>query len=185
MTTLAGRRSRLAAVTVVVAVGALLGVSTPRAHAGPGQAEYEARVRDLTFRWRALDNSERVEQGSDQTTVTLSDEVLFEFARADLKPEAASRLDALAAELSDLGPRTVTVTGHTDSHGDTAYNQDLSERRAEAVRGALADRLGGGFTFEASGKGETEPVAPNENQDGSDSPEGRALNRRVEITYSS
>jgi outer membrane protein OmpA-like peptidoglycan-associated protein len=179
------RRSRLAVVAVVVAVAALLGVSIPGAHAGPRQTDDEGRVRDLTYRWRALDNSERVEQGGEETTVTLSDEVLFEFDRADLKPEAAARLDDLAAELSDLGPRTVTVTGHTDGRGDPAYNQDLSERRAESVRSALADRLGGGFTFEASGKGETEPVAPNENEDGSDNPEGRALNRRVDITYPS
>jgi OmpA-OmpF porin, OOP family len=164
----------VAAVAVVVATGT-----------GPRQADGEVRVRDLIYRWHALDGSERVEQGGEETTVTLSEEVLFEFDRADLKPAAASRLDALAGGLGDLGPRTVTITGHTDSRGDPAYNQDLSERRAAAVRSALADRLGGDFTFEASGKGETEPVAPNENEDGSDNPEGRALNRRVEITYPS
>jgi outer membrane protein OmpA-like peptidoglycan-associated protein len=77
----------------------------------------------------------------------------------------------------------VTITGHTDNRGDPAYNQDLSERRAESVHQALAGRLGGDFAFQASGKGEDEPVAPNENDDGSDNPGGRALNRRVEITY--
>jgi outer membrane protein OmpA-like peptidoglycan-associated protein len=185
MTMTGARRSRLAAVAVAVAVGAALGVGIRGAHAGPRQATDEARVRDLTFRWRALDDSERVEQDSDATTVALSDEVLFEFDRADLKPEAASRLDDLAAQLSDLGAPTVSITGHTDNRGDAAYNQDLSERRAESVRSALADRLGGEFDLKASGKGETEPVAPNENQDGSDNPEGRALNRRVEIAYPS
>jgi outer membrane protein OmpA-like peptidoglycan-associated protein len=43
--------------------------------------------------------------------------------------------------------------------------------------------LGSGFSFDVSGKGESEPVAPNENDDGSDNPDGRALNRRVEIRY--
>jgi outer membrane protein OmpA-like peptidoglycan-associated protein len=179
-------RSRTALVAVAVTVaGALLGADAPAAQASLSQAEGEIRVRDLIYRWRSVDNSERVEQGAEETTVTLSDEVLFEFDQADLKPAAASRLDDLAAELGDLGPRTVTVTGHTDSRGDPSYNQGLSERRAASVRSALADRVGAEFTFEAGGKGETEPVAPNEHQDGSDNPEGRALNRRVEITYPS
>lgn len=143
----------------------------------------EDRVRQLIYRSRALDGSERVAQSGEQTTVTFSDEVLFEFDRADLKPQAQSRLDELAAELNELGPRTVAITGHTDSRGETAYNQDLSERRAESVRSALADRLSGDSSFDVIGKGETEPIAPNENEDGSDNPEGRALNRRVEVTY--
>jgi outer membrane protein OmpA-like peptidoglycan-associated protein len=181
------RRSRVAALAVAVAVatGVPSGLGVAEAHAGPRQADGEVRVRDLIYRWHALDGSERVEQGGEETTVTLSDEVLFEFDRADLKPAAAARLDALADALGDLGPRTVTITGHTDSRGEPAYNKDLSERRAASVRSALVDRLGGDFTFEASGKGETEPVAPNENEDGSDNPEGRALNRRVELTYPS
>ena len=61
----------------------------------------------------------------------------------------------------------------------------LSVRRAEAVHAALADRLGSDFTFEVDGFGETQPVAPNTHDDGSDNPEGRALNRRVEITFPS
>jgi outer membrane protein OmpA-like peptidoglycan-associated protein len=77
----------------------------------------------------------------------------------------------------------VTVTGHSDGRGDPAYNLDLSQRRAEAVRAALAEQLGAGFAFEVAGRGEDEPVAPNENADGSDNPEGRALNRRVVIRY--
>lgn len=49
----------------------------------------------------------------------------------------------------------------------------------------LGQALGGGFAFEVGGFGSAEPVAPNDNDDGSDNPEGRALNRRVEITYPS
>jgi outer membrane protein OmpA-like peptidoglycan-associated protein len=176
------RTSIMAAVIgAAVAVGAVLadGTSATAQDAASGQA----RVRDLIYRWRALDNSERVEQSGEQTTITLSDEVLFEFDRADLKPQAQSRLDDVADTLADLGGRTVTITGHTDNKGDTSYNQDLSERRAQAVRDALANRLGSGFSFDVSGKGESEPVAPNENDDGSDNPDGRALNRRVEIRY--
>jgi outer membrane protein OmpA-like peptidoglycan-associated protein len=185
---LRSRRTLVAVVAAVVVAGALLGASIPGAQAGlasPRQDGGEPRVRDLIYRWRDLDDAERVEQGAEETTVTLSDEVLFEFDRADLRPAAATRLDELAGALRELGPRTVTIVGHTDNRGEPAYNQNLSQRRAESVRTALADRLGSEFTFEASGKGETEPTAPNENEDGSDNPEGRALNRRVEITYPS
>jgi OOP family OmpA-OmpF porin len=145
--------------------------------------DLEFQVRDLSFTWRALDDSERVEETPEETTVTLAADVLFEYDRADLTPAAQDRLAGVADELADAGPRTVAIDGHTDNHGDPAYNQDLSERRAEAVRAWLADRLGGDFTFEVAGHGETRPVAPNEHEDGSDNPEGRALNRRVEIRY--
>jgi outer membrane protein OmpA-like peptidoglycan-associated protein len=181
-------RRTLIAMAAVVVAGALLGASIPGAQASPASPRQdggEPRVRDLIYRWRDLDNSERVEQGAEQTTVTLADEVLFEFDRADLRPAAATQLDELAGALRELGPRTVTIVGHTDNRGEPAYNQDLSERRAESVRAALAERLGDEFTFEVSGAGETRPVAANENEDGSDNPEGRALNRRVEVTYAS
>jgi outer membrane protein OmpA-like peptidoglycan-associated protein len=145
--------------------------------------DFEPRVRDLTYRSRALDNSERVEETGEDATVTFAADVLFEFDQASLAPSAAPRLDRVADELSDLGPRTVTISGHSDSMGDPAYNQDLSERRAVAVRAALAERLGADFSFEVTGHGETQPVAANENDDGSDNPEGRALNRRVEIEF--
>jgi outer membrane protein OmpA-like peptidoglycan-associated protein len=149
----------------------------------PRVRDLKFRVRDLTYRTNTLDNSERVETTPEKTSVALSADVLFAFDKADLTPAAGDKLDALADQLTDLGERKITIGGHTDSKGDDAYNQDLSERRAEAVHAALADRLGDGFTFEVHGYGETKPVAPNQHDDGSDDPEGRALNRRVEISY--
>jgi outer membrane protein OmpA-like peptidoglycan-associated protein len=75
------------------------------------------------------------------------------------------------------------VTGHTDATGEDAYNLDLSRRRAEAVAAWLRARPElGGWTFTVAGKGEAAPVAPNSRPDGSDDPEGRARNRRVEVT---
>jgi OOP family OmpA-OmpF porin len=186
-------------VAVVVAVGAVATAATTGAAATVSQDDPEERVRELehrsrelefrsrelTFRSRALDNSERVEEEPEQTSITLAADVLFEYDRADLTAAANTRLDEMADQLSDLGPRQITIGGHTDSNGDPAYNQDLSERRAEAVQAALESRLGNGFSFEVSGYGETEPVAPNENDDGSDNPAGRALNRRVVISFRS
>jgi outer membrane protein OmpA-like peptidoglycan-associated protein len=147
--------------------------------------DLEFRVRDLTYRNNALDNSERVEEAPERTSIILAADVLFEYNEADLTAAANGRLDDLADQLSDLGGREVTIGGHTDSDGEDADNQDLSVRRAEAVHTALADRLGSDFTFQVDGFGESQPVAPNQHEDGSDNPEGRALNRRVEITYPS
>ena len=107
--------------------------------------------------------------------------VLFEYGDATLAPDAITVLQGLAPKLE--GAKALEITGHTDARGDEAYNLDLSLRRAEAVRGwliansALTDE-----TVTARGLGETEPAAANQTDDGSDDPEGRALNRRVELT---
>jgi len=185
-----GTARRVAVVVVAMAAAATL---TPGGAAAattaqeppvePRVRQLEYRSRELVFSSRALDGSERVVEGAGEKTVTLAADVLFAFDRADLAPEALARLDELAAELDDLGPRTVTVTGYTDGRGEPAYNLDLSQRRAESVRTALAERVGGGFTFEVEGRGESDPVAPNEKPDGSDNPEGRAVNRRVVIQF--
>jgi outer membrane protein OmpA-like peptidoglycan-associated protein len=66
--------------------------------------------------------------------------------------------------------------------GTDDYDQRLSERRAAAVRAFLSDHLDG-VRMTMEGFGATQPVAPNETEDGDDNPEGRALNRRVEISY--
>jgi outer membrane protein OmpA-like peptidoglycan-associated protein len=180
-----GRRMTAGVVVAAVAVATAGGGAWARtAQEGePRVRELHFRVRDLTYRTNSLDNSERVEETPEQISVTLAADVLFEYGKADLTAAANAKLDDLAGQLSDLGPREVTIEGHTDSDGDDAANQDLSERRAAAVEAALGDRVDSDFTFSVSGKGETEPVAPNEHDDGADNPDGRALNRRVEITF--
>jgi outer membrane protein OmpA-like peptidoglycan-associated protein len=149
------------------------------------ESDLEPRIVDLTYRSTSFGGATTKEETPEEVRISLAADVLFEFDRADLTPAAETRLEELAGELDELGPRTVTIAGHTDNHGEPPYNQDLSERRAEAVRSALASHLGDGFTFEVAGHGESQPVAPNEHEDGSDNPEGRALNRRVEITFPS
>jgi outer membrane protein OmpA-like peptidoglycan-associated protein len=188
-------RARLRRSAAVAALGSLVSVvmlggvdgaaATPRGDGDNRVRDLEFRVRDLSYRSNALDNSERVETTPDKTSVALSADVLFDYNKADLTSAANGKLDALADQLDELGPRRVTVAGHTDSDGDDAANQDLSERRAEAVRSALASRLDDGFTFEVQGYGETKPVAPNQTPDGADNPAGRALNRRVEVAFAS
>jgi outer membrane protein OmpA-like peptidoglycan-associated protein len=75
----------------------------------------------------------------------------------------------------------VEISGHTDSKGNTIYNQKLSEERAQAVVTRLTENGISADHMKAKGYGKTMPVAPNKNANGSDDPEGRQLNRRVEL----
>ena len=114
------------------------------------------------------------------TVITLEDGILFDFGKSDIRPDAAQTLSTLATVLNNAKVPTAHIYGHTDSVSDEAFNQKLSEDRANAVKNDLS-KNGVSATLDATGYGETKPVAPNENPDGSDNPAGRALNRRVEI----
>ena len=114
------------------------------------------------------------------TVITLEDSVLFDFGSSDLRSEASTTLTNLATVIKDSNAPKVQVQGHTDSVSDDASNQTLSEQRAKAVTEALTSN-GVTASIESVGYGETKPVAPNENSDGSDNPAGRRLNRRVEV----
>ena len=114
------------------------------------------------------------------TLITLEDGVLFDFGKSDIRADAAQTLGKLATVLTNAKVPAAHVYGHTDSVSDEAFNQQLSEARANAVSGELK-KDGVTATMDATGYGESKPVAPNENADGSDNPAGRALNRRVEI----
>jgi outer membrane protein OmpA-like peptidoglycan-associated protein len=112
--------------------------------------------------------------------VRLPSKVLFEFNSDQLRPGADTEISAAIAGATPAD--TTQVVGHTDSKGSDAYNLDLSQRRAEAVRRAilrLRPELAGHVT--ASGRGEREPVEPND-VGGQDNPAGRAANRRVEVS---
>ena len=89
--------------------------------------------------------------------VTLSTDVLFDFAKADLKPEGKQKLDELAGRISDANLEAIVATGHADRIGKEDSNQKLSEARAQSVK----DYLGGKVAtqnIEVAGKGEAEPV---------------------------
>ena len=114
------------------------------------------------------------------TVITLEDSVLFDFGSSELRGQASTTLTNLATVIKDSKAPKVQVQGHTDSVSDDASNQTLSEQRAKAVTEALTSN-GVTASIESVGYGETKPVAPNENPDGSDNPAGRRLNRRVEV----
>jgi outer membrane protein OmpA-like peptidoglycan-associated protein len=106
--------------------------------------------------------------------LTLGD-VLFNTGKADLNPGAARKLDQLAQFLNDHPERRVEIDGFTDSVGPDDYNLDLSQRRADAVKGALVSRAIDASRITTQGYGKAYPVANNTDSG------GRQLNRRVEV----
>lgn len=112
------------------------------------------------------------------TLIRLNSEVLFDFDKATLRPGADKIMDQLAGALKGVTSK-IRIEGHTDAKGEDAYNQDLSERRSQAVVAALKQRSVSGVLV-AAGFGEARPIAPN-TKNGKDYPAGRQLNRRVEI----
>lgn len=116
-----------------------------------------------------------VRQG-DNITLNMPGGVTFGFDEANVQPQFYPVLDNVAATLQQYNQTIIEVAGHTDSVGSDSYNQQLSQRRAEAVasylnsRGIMRDRM---ITV---GAGESRPIASN------DTEQGRAANRRVEVT---
>jgi outer membrane protein OmpA-like peptidoglycan-associated protein len=112
---------------------------------------------------------------ADGIIVTMKDKILFDIDSTALKPAAMGSLDKLATVLTKYPKTTITVAGHTDNTGRPDYNLKLSERRANAVKFALADRGVSADRVTAMGFGADNPVAPNT------TPDGRTENRRVEL----
>jgi outer membrane protein OmpA-like peptidoglycan-associated protein len=117
-----------------------------------------------------------------EVKIYLPADVLFDFAKSDLRPEAGPVLERVAAVLRSDPTAVATIDGHTDGKGGDQYNQVLSEHRAQSVRLWLIAH-GVSSSMTARGFGKTRPVAPNTLPNGADNPEGRQKNRRVEITF--
>jgi OOP family OmpA-OmpF porin len=109
------------------------------------------------------------------TKVTLNADTFFDFDKSTIKPEGRQVLDQVADTVQSIDLETLIATGHTDSIGAEAYNQKLSERRANAVKAYLVNKGVPADRIYTEGKGEAQPVASNKTR------EGRAQNRRVEI----
>ena len=132
----------------------------------------EARTAAAT---EALAKLAAVKEESRGLVITLSGSVLFRSDESKLMAGAQTRLGQVTDALLATKERRLLVEGHTDSQGTEAYNVDLSQRRADAVRQFLIQQGYDSGSIQAVGIGETRPVAENETA------EGRANNRRVEI----
>jgi len=107
--------------------------------------------------------------------------ILFDYGKYDLRRDALIEIEKLYQLMKDNPSLYVEIIGHTDSWGSKKFNKRLSEKRARAVVEYLVSKGISPERFVARGMGEEQPIAINENTDGSDNPEGRQLNRRVEI----
>jgi outer membrane protein OmpA-like peptidoglycan-associated protein len=147
----------------------------------------ELDKKNLELKQRELDLERarqefEAQQSGRSLSMNLSGDVLFDYDKAALKPEAEQALKKVAVVLSQFPESKVTVEGYTDSKGTKAANMQLSRERAQAVKDWLVKNGGVLATnISTKGLGEQYPVAPNTNKDGTDNPLGRALNRRVSI----
>ncbi len=113
--------------------------------------------------------------------LTLCADTLFEFDKATLSQDAEATLRLVGPKIVELGEHPVRIEGHTDGKGTDEYNQNLSERRAERVKNWLMSNHYIPVASNIEGFGKKRPIAPNVKPDGSDDPNGRQKNRRVEI----
>lgn len=147
----------------------------------------QTKVLDLVFRIEDLGGKVQdlqVKETGQEIRIELAADVLFDFDKADILPKAQAALKQAAGLIRDKAKGAVRIEGHTDSKGSDPYNQKLSERRAQAVKTWFTDKEGlRNAEFSIQGFGAKKPVAPNKKPDGSDDPEGRQKNRRVEIIF--
>ncbi|MFG1942114.1 OmpA family protein [Nonomuraea sp. NPDC048826] len=141
-------------------------------------------VEDIIGEVESLDGSESESQQGDEVTVALTSDVLFALDKWRLTAKARQRLRQVAGQINAEGAGgEVRIEGHTDDQGADAYNDTLSQRRADAVRQVMEGLLTlPGVTLRARGFGESRPKVPNL-AEGKPLPGNRARNRRVEIVY--
>ena len=114
--------------------------------------------------------------------IDLPGDILFDFDKWDIRSDAEETLKRVGGIIKTYHSPKVVISGHTDSKGAKDYNQQLSLKRAESVKTWLVKNAGIDTKIVTTeGLGDTKPVASNTKPDGSDNPEGRQKNRRVEI----
>ena len=141
--------------------------------------DHNGRVLDIVAHVLSME----VKESPKQVVIELPADILFDFDKSDIRPSAEAALKQAADILRQRARGGAEIDGHTDGKGAAVYNQKLSEQRAESVRRWLAEREGLKTKFSTRGFGITKPVAPNQHPDGSDDPDGRQKNRRVEIIF--
>ncbi len=166
-------QSAVAQQQATIAQRAAVNANDQAAIAQAQAAAAEARNASLAQQLAALEGL-KTDRG---LVVTLGD-VLFEFNRAEVRPGALARMAQLADFLKQYPDRRVSIEGHTDNIGGAAYNTELSQRRAEAIKNQLTGLGIANERISTVGYGKDFPVANN------DSDTNRAINRRVEVVIS-
>jgi len=108
--------------------------------------------------------------------------IQYEFDKSNILESSKIAIDTTVLKLMEANPEVIVeIQSHTDSKGSDQYNEKLSQKRAESVVSYLISKGIQPIRLKAKGYGESKPIAPNENADGSDNPEGRAQNRRTDF----
>lgn len=148
--------------------GALLGAAIG------GGVGYSLDKQEADLR-RALDSNVVITNTGDRLIVTLPQDILFATGSSNVQPGLIDDLQALASNVQVYASSTLQIVGHTDSDGDAAFNQTLSEGRARAVGNVLLQNGVPQSRLQTFGRGESQPIASNL------TPQGKSQNRRVEI----
>jgi outer membrane protein OmpA-like peptidoglycan-associated protein len=147
--------------------------------------DLKMQVLDLVFKVEDIGGKVvdlQMKETDTEIRIELAADVLFDFDKADLRSDARNALKQVADVIREKAKGTVRIEGHTDAKGSDAYNQKLSQRRANSVRDWLVKNEGlKNVRFSTAGFGAKKPAVSNTKADGSDDPEGRQKNRRVEI----
>lgn len=154
------------------AIGAAAGAAI-----GAGIGKY-MQNQEEKLRQQTAGSGVEVSRQGDNVVLNMPSSVTFATDSAQISPAFQATLDQVASTISEYSDTRVRIAGHTDSTGSDTYNQQLSERRAQAVANYLMGRGVASSRISTVGHGETQPVASN------DTPEGRQANRRVEIVLS-
>jgi len=162
---IAGSGNKTGGTLVGAAVGATVG----------GLIGYQMDQQEAELRRQMAGSGVDIYREGDTIRLQAPENITFDVNRSDVKPQFRPVLDQLAQSIQQYPGTVVQVEGHTDSTGSAAYNQTLSENRANSVRNYLVQRGVDSQRIYAVGYGFTRPIADNS------TPEGRAQNRRVEI----
>lgn len=141
-----------------------------------GSVGYYMDTQEAELRKQLRSTGVSVERDGDNINLIMPGDITFPIDGSDLKSDFYGVLDSVALVLEEYDKTIIAVAGYTDSTGSDAYNQTLSEKRAQSVATYLKSRKVEPARFEVVGFGERNPVADNATA------EGRSLNRRVELT---
>ncbi len=153
------------------ATGAIIGAAVGAGVGGAVGHNMDKQQQEL----QQIPGVEVTRPAENQIDVQLTNDILFDLNSIALRPESQQTLRGLAMNFRQYPNESFEIEGHTDTIGTAEYNMALSQRRADAVAGYLIDQGVPSSQIVARGYGETQPKATN------DTPEGRQLNRRVEI----
>ncbi|ASU86364.1 OmpA family protein [Nocardiopsis gilva YIM 90087] len=138
----------------------------------------DPKILDIRKLEEDLDSGTSRDESGDDVSVMLSSDVLFDLNESKLTGKADSILKKVAKEIDDSSATTVKIDGYTDSSGNDAINEPLSEDRAKSVEKKIKELTSrSGITYEVAGHGSADPVADNNTE------EGAQKNRRVTVTF--